>query len=718
MRLISLRQVVVETNCNIHIDFFDVKIFSFIVLNALFFIQFASSQVILNFQGNEIGDTWNFTTTGASSSALVQANAIANKVTGTKSIVVGGNTGGGSCYDGGSGNGTVVENKITFQPVNIASSNEYIRTLTFHWGSRFPQCAGTGWDAGEDLSFVPILDGIPQVPIIIAVGNVNANFNIRTAAQQYTYTISTCVNSFSFELKIPTNRSDELLFVDDVSISTPSLNTVFNPVLNITGDSQICAGSTSNLSTDIISGISYDWSGLPTGASFTTPNNTSNSNAMTIDWGTAAAGTYQIKVKPRKTQCGIDVFGTEVTYQIEVNSNPDLTVSPAISMCIGDTVTLNANGANTYLWSNGLGTNSSAIVSPSVTTSYQVTGYNGNCSSTESVLVSVNPSSISAGNDLVVCAGSSVTLSATGATNFSWDQNVVNGIPFIPTETNTYTVTSTGSCAGTDQITVTVEELPKVDFSADLTTGCSPVMVQFENFTSGNNGYQWSFSDGASSNLSAPNHTFITAGCNDITLTATSPNGCITSVTFNDFICVSSLPDVQFTSNIDQIDSEKSTVEFTNQSIGASIFEWNFGDGTYSTEFSTTHSFDPFSLANQIVTLVATNNEGCSDTASMIIYFKAIPSIYVPNAFTPNGDEMNQVFIPKFGDAIDPTKYSLTIFNRWGEIVFETVDIQIGWNGTFKGQDAQEGEYIWKMRYGIVEGVDQIEKLGHVALIR
>lgn len=681
-------------------------------------MQTVSAQLTLTFQGNEVGDPWGFTTTGANASALTQANATPNKVSGTKSIVAGGTTGGGSCYDGGSGNGTVVNNKITFQPVSIATSNEQIRTLSFHWGSRFPVCAGTGWDVGEDLTFTPIIDGIAQTPITLAVGNVNADFNIKLPVQKYSYTIPTCVNTFAFELNLPTNRRDELLFVDDVMLKTPAMNVPLTIPLTVTGDANACIGGLSNVSTNALPGVSYDWSGLPIGATFTTPNNTSASHTMVIDWAIAAAGTYQVKVKPRKTQCGIDVFGAEVSFQVIVNSNPVLTTSPASSICAGDAITLTASGATTYSWNNGLGTSSAVIVTPTATTTYQVTGFNGTCSSTETIVITVNPAAVSAGSDITICEGNQVTLTASGGNNFIWDQGVVNGIAFTPTTTSIYTVTSTGSCAGTDQVTVTVEEAPSANFSSDVNSGCLPLSIQFENLTIGNNTYLWSFDDGTNSNLDDPNHTFTSIGCKNVTLLATSPNGCTNTFIADNFICVVDGPNVQFTTDITEITSDNSTVEFTNQTTGATSFVWNFGDGNLSTDYSTSHTFDPFSLSNQFITLTATNDAGCSATAMTIIYFNAVPSIYVPNAFTPNGDEANQIFIPKFGDRIDPTKYHIAIFNRWGGIVFESADMNIGWDGTFKGQAVQEGEYIWKMRYGIVEGVDQIEKLGHVNLLR
>ncbi len=690
------------------------KIAILLIFNLFLLYQQANAQISLAFQGNETGNTWAFTTTGASANALTQANNSANYVSGTKSIVVGGNTGGGSCYQGGSGNGSTIENKITFTSINISTSNNFVRTLTFSWGSRFPTCEGTGWDAGEDLTFTPVLDGVVQAPITVAIGNNNANFSIKGAAQKYTYSIPSCINSFAFEVMLPTNRRDELLFIDDVKLSTPALNLLQPNVLTVTGDTSVCVGNTSTIFANSIPGVNYEWSGLPVGANFTTANNTTNSNTMTINWGTAISGIYLVKVKPWTMTCGANQYGTEMSFQVAVIENPVLNTSPSSIICLGSNLTIFASGAETYSWNNGLGTNHSITVSPTTTTIYQVTGFNGNCSATETVVITVNQSAISAGNDVLICKGNSVTLSATGANTYTWSHGVVNGVPFTPTSTNTYTVTSTGTCTGSDDVLVTVEKVPTPNFDADVYTGCIPLQVQFENQTSGNNTYQWNFGDGTSSAIDSPIHTFSTAGCMDITLVATSVNGCSNTYILDNLICVSDKPKVHFSSSTHEINSDQSTVEFTNLTTDATNFLWDFGDGNQSTDFSTTHTFDPFSMENQLVTLIATNEVGCKDSVTTIIYYTSAPSIYVPNAFTPNGDEFNQIFTPKFGPSIDPTKYSLMIFNRWGELIFETFDLNLGWDGTYKGKPVAIGEYIWKIRYGVVDGIDQVERIGHV----
>ena len=180
-------------------------------------------QTIVAFQGAEPGDSWAYTASGASSIALAEAQSAANYTSGSQSIVMGGLTDGGSCLSGGSGNGASIANILTFSEVDISTSTNFTRELTFNFGNRFPECGGTGFDAGENLVFTPIFNGIPQAPIVVFTGSNNATLDIDL--NDYAYSIPPCVTSFAFQLQISLNRDDEFIFVDDVSLSTPGFNT-------------------------------------------------------------------------------------------------------------------------------------------------------------------------------------------------------------------------------------------------------------------------------------------------------------------------------------------------------------------------------------------------------------------------------------------------------------------------------------------------------------
>lgn len=191
-------------------------------ISILFFSFFSDAQTTLFFQNGNIGDTWSYSSTGADATALAESQSPLNYTSAPQSLVVGGNTPGGSCIDGGTGNGPSTSRTFTFEVVDISTSNQFERTLTFNWGNRHPVCTGTGWDTGENLVLTPIHDGVSQASITLATGANDAIFSINSNST--TYTVPPCVNSFSFILSIITNRRDEFLFLDDVLLSTPSFN--------------------------------------------------------------------------------------------------------------------------------------------------------------------------------------------------------------------------------------------------------------------------------------------------------------------------------------------------------------------------------------------------------------------------------------------------------------------------------------------------------------
>ena len=180
-----------------------------------------AQNILFNQSGNAV-DTWTYTSTGADATAQNQAVNPLNFTSAPQSLVVGGNTSGGSCIDGGTGNGPSEARTFTFESVDISSSNQFARTLTFNWGNRHPVCTGTGWDNGENLIFIPIHDGIEQEAQTLAVGGNDAIFWIHQNST--TYTVPPCVNTFGFILYVFTNRRDELLFLDDVLLTTPGFN--------------------------------------------------------------------------------------------------------------------------------------------------------------------------------------------------------------------------------------------------------------------------------------------------------------------------------------------------------------------------------------------------------------------------------------------------------------------------------------------------------------
>ncbi|MFY7669235.1 MAG: T9SS type B sorting domain-containing protein, partial [Crocinitomicaceae bacterium] len=212
--------------------------------------------------------------------------------------------------------------------------------------------------------------------------------------------------------------------------------------------------------------------------------------------------------------------------------------------------------------------------------------------------------------------------------------------------------------------------------------------------------------------------TFSQGGCYDITLTTTQ-NGCSNTATIQDYICVENPPVASFTTSPNVFTQPNQSISFNNNSVGASSYTWNFGDGNSSYEFNPTHTF-----ANTIngynVTLTATSPLGCADSYQVTIEYQEGEIFYIPNTFTPDGDNYNQTFKPIFTSGFDPYNFEMYIFNRWGEILFETNDVKMGWDGSYglDGRDVQEGTYTYKIIYKNPKVDERKIVVGHVTLIR
>jgi hypothetical protein len=255
--------------------------------------------------------------------------------------------------------------------------------------------------------------------------------------------------------------------VDDISnlgIHTSNCGTLPCATLNapVAVNATICGGATATISATASEtnstlywfDVATNGTALGTGASYTT--NTLNST--TSFWVEEAV--TGCPPSPR-TEVIVTVSGIAPV----VSGGIDQTV------CAGETVTLTASGTGTISWNNGI-TDGTAFI-PTSSATYTITLTNGACSNTDQVLVTVNPlPTVSAGADQTVCAGASVSLNGSGVTNLSWDNGVTDGTSFIPTVTNTYTVTGTdgNQCTNTDQLTVTVNPLPTATASPSNST--------------------------------------------------------------------------------------------------------------------------------------------------------------------------------------------------------------------------------------------------------
>lgn len=381
---------------------------------------------------------------------------------------------------------------------------------------------------------------------------------------------------------------------------------------------------------------------------------------------------------------------------------------------------------------DGVATTVNSAVSPmslgAVAGNYQLVDISdANCSdfANDMDAIIINPAPVVyAGADFINCENDPITLVATGAQNYQWDNNVVNGVAFVPTATTTYTVIGTdpNGCQDSDDIVVTFEALPAVSFAADMMSGCEPLPVLFTNTTPSGNlvDCQWNFGDGnTGSGCNNIAHIYNNGGLYDVTLMTTSINGCENQITYNDFIYVEDTPQPSFTPSLHTVLSLDTEVSFDNTSVGAVNYIWDFGDNSgLSTEENPTHEF-PGELTNSYyVTLYAYSTLGCVDSTTTVIQVNEEVIFYIPNTFTPDGDEYNQHFQPVFTAGFDPFDFNMIILNRWGETVFESNDATVGWDGSYNGKKMQDGTYTWKIEFKTLSTDKRVTVNGHVNIIR
>ncbi|MDG1332782.1 MAG: gliding motility-associated C-terminal domain-containing protein [Crocinitomicaceae bacterium] len=456
--------------------------------------------------------------------------------------------------------------------------------------------------------------------------------------------------------------------------------------------------------------------------------------ASPIDLGNTNAGVYVLTLV---TDANCSNAASE-TQTIIVNDLPTVTnVFGEGAYCIGDPINdIFADVTGVGPWTvdytiDGAANSVSDPASPlnlgNTPGVYIVTGVSdANCSNsaigTQTIIMNPLPA-VSAGADFTICEGDATVLNGSGAATYVWDNGVTNDVLFNPTATATYTVigTDANGCVFSDNVVLTIEPLPIVSFIADDTDGCSPLAIQFTNTTPGNIAEcVWNI-EGASGDILGCDisYTFDVAGLFDVQLTTTTASGCVNSATYTDYIYIESDPIADFVPSTSTISVYNSDVSFINTSYGATNYLWDFGEGMgTSTEAEPWFTYPPEVSSNYSVTLYALSSLGCIDSLTRQIIYEEEVIFYVPNAFTPDDDEFNQNFQAIFTSGYDPYDFNMTIYNRWGEIVFETNDDTVGWDGTYNGKMVQTGTYTWNIEFKTIYSDERVMVNGHLNLLK
>ncbi|ASS48582.1 MAG: hypothetical protein CHH17_07510 [Candidatus Fluviicola riflensis] len=453
----------------------------------------------------------------------------------------------------------------------------------------------------------------------------------------------------------------------------------------------------------------------------------SGSGALSYSWnnGISDGVSFEPLTPNTYTVTGTDGNGCINTDEVQVffYTDPVVEAGSDVVLCNGQTTSLTATGAANYHWDYGV-INGNIFTPPLGSTVYVVTGTDANgCIASDSLTVLVNPLPIiNAGPNQTICSESSVILEASGAVTYFWDNGITDGVPFQPATTGTYTVmgTDANGCQALDAVTISIEPPVDVNFTVNTAEGCAPLQVTFTNLSSGGSNCFWEFSDGTSDvGCGSVSHLFEDAGCYDVTLTTTTALGCVSDTQLMSVVCVFPNPLAQFYSSPAVMSELDPTTTMVNTSVGAVTYEWEFGDGGTSTLEEPTHDYSD-AIANYTIVLTAISEHGCIDVAEATVTVEEELIYYVPNTFTPDGDGFNEEFKPQFTSGFDRDTYHLYIFNRWGQLVFESKDVDYGWNGSFAGEIAQDGTYTWKIEFKSLDRDEpQLEALtGHVNILK
>ncbi|MCG8574948.1 MAG: PKD domain-containing protein [Flavobacteriales bacterium] len=302
----------------------------------------------------------------------------------------------------------------------------------------------------------------------------------------------------------------------------------------------------------------------------------------------------------------------------------------------------------------------------------------------------------------------------------------MNGEPFVPlvgTQTHTVTGTNSDGCSNTTSITVITHPTPEVDLIASDTLGCDPFFTTFTGFSDVSETVcRWYFGDGDSSNVCGfVEHTYEQVGEYTVTYKVIDIHGCTNSVTKENYIEVRKTPEAAFIWGPWEAIVEQTEVEFTNESLFSTNYEWDFGDGSaINYEVDPEHQFPPeVGDIEYFVRLTALNEIGCSDVAYGVVPIKDIIIFYIPNIFTPDGDKFNETFKPQFFSGIDIYDFHMVIYNRYGEILFESFDTESGWDGTYGSRGLiQDGTYIWQIDFKENMSDKRHKHHGHVTIMK
>lgn len=423
--------------------------------------------------------------------------------------------------------------------------------------------------------------------------------------------------------------------------------------------------------------------------------------------------------------CVRDILGCVScdTIVVPVPPNVLISVSNDTVVCENGTATVSGQGSFgtsfSYHWSQTLDLSASQTILPTVANYYYVFAENQDGCMSESDSIYVDVLSSISGTitpDFGICPGDNavITTTAAGGDNgpyfFNWSSGssgtgMTHSITESPGITTYYQVEISDGCESTPQfydMTLTVSPVPNPMFSILQDSICEKAVFELYNTTDTSmvETSLWQISDGqVYANMDTINTGQMNDGNYSVSLTILSPNGCINTTTLNNALRSMPRPTANFRYSPTTITALNTTVKMENLSIGNDISSWSmqYANPGMSNASEPTVVFPEGVVDNYIVQLIAETNFGCTDTMYQVIEIKPDVILYSPNTFTPDNDEFNATW-KIFIEGIDVSEFELKVYNRWGEIVWQSYDPSAEWDGTYNGEIVTTGSYNWTIR--------------------
>ena len=461
--------------------------------------------------------------------------------------------------------------------------------------------------------------------------------------------------------------------------------------------------------------------------------NFSVSNTVDVYWLAPGSGTISVQ------QISPDGCDSSANMAVRIDPNPAPAGYGANLVCQNETnvyYTLPTNG-NSYQWTLSGGSVSGPTNQPSISCNWQLPGtytlsvvettpYGCVASAQFPVQVAPKPTVAIAGNQ-TACLNNTATYTVNETSDNYYQYTATNGI--IQSNNGgtlqinwqtagqhaiyAYAVNANTGCDTTVMRIVQVDSIPKPVIRTAGAAGCSPLSVTFNNLTSTNiNNYLWSFGDGSISVEPNPQHVFTDDGNFQVRLYASTPSGCTDSSDAMVFVYPTPSSDFDFQFGIQKVYAEIGEVNLLNTSEGAMSYLWNLGNGNVSQLFEPpVFTYD--APGTYDITLSVVNAWGCTDQIVKRVEVIVPELIFVPEAFTPNGDTRNDYFSIACNNIVSA---NIRIFNRWGEKIYESDDMNFRWDGFYKNQSVQNEVYVYQIDAVGYHGT-QIRKIGKVTVV-